>query len=101
MTGEDVGRTAATSHRHLPGGGQGYGRGMALTSERARLSAVLDRPRPGQVVWWVVGAVVAVAAFTAAAVAAQAQPGEGAGDASSPATPDAAGVVAAPLPLAA
>lgn len=67
---------------------------MALTSERARLSAVLDRPRPGQVVWWVVGAVVAVAAFTAAAVAAQSQPGDP-GNAASEGAPDAAGTVAA------
>jgi hypothetical protein len=43
---------------------------MAPTSVRARLTSVLGRPRPGQVVWWVVGAVVAVAAFTAAALAA-------------------------------
>ena len=76
---------------------------MALTSERARLSAVLDRPRPGQVVWWVVGAVVAVAAFTAAAVAAQAQPGD-TGKAAPEGAPDAAGVtapLAVPVPLAA
>ncbi|MGF1664435.1 MAG: hypothetical protein ACFCVG_18565 [Kineosporiaceae bacterium] len=43
---------------------------MAPTSVRARLTSVLGRPRPGQVVWWVVGAVVAAAAFTAAALAA-------------------------------
>lgn len=67
---------------------------MALTSERARLSAVLVRPRPGQVVWCVVGAVVAVAALTAATVAAHSQPGDP-GNAASEGSPDAAGAVAA------
>jgi hypothetical protein len=73
---------------------------MALTSVRARLTAGPDRPRPGQVVWWVVGAVVAVAGFTAAALAAQSRPAEPADTAPDDA-PDAAGAPVAGSPLAA
>jgi hypothetical protein len=73
---------------------------MAVTSVRARLTSDQGRPRPGQVVWWVVGAVVAVAAFTAAALAAQSRPAD-TGDAAPDQAPDAAGTAVTVVPRAA
>lgn len=42
---------------------------MASPSTRVRVAPGLPRPRPGQVTWWIAGAVVSVSAVVAAVIA--------------------------------